>query len=64
MGFLLGLGQSERVLEVVRNPRENGELKYRAQSRLLLLYIIINTNKNIDCTRQFVTVIEGICADV
>ncbi|RPA97056.1 CENP-B protein, partial [Choiromyces venosus 120613-1] len=28
VGFLLGLGQSERVLEVIRNPRENGELKY------------------------------------
>jgi len=51
------------VLEVVRNPHENGELKYRAQSRLLLFYIIINTNKNIDGTREFVTVIEGICAD-
>lgn len=32
IGFLLGLGELERVLEVVRNPRDNGQLKFRAQS--------------------------------
>ncbi|RPA97361.1 CENP-B protein, partial [Choiromyces venosus 120613-1] len=47
VGFLLGLGQSERVLEVIRNPRESGQLKYRVQNG----------------TWEFVTVIEGVCAD-
>ncbi|RPA90718.1 hypothetical protein L873DRAFT_1716911, partial [Choiromyces venosus 120613-1] len=47
VGFPLGLGQSEHTLEVIRNPRENRELKYYLQS----------------CTREFVTVIGEICAD-
>ncbi|RPB01502.1 CENP-B protein, partial [Choiromyces venosus 120613-1] len=47
IGFLLSFGQSERVLEVVRDPRENGQLRYRAQNG----------------SREFITVIEGICAD-
>ena len=29
--FLIGLGQSERVLKVVWNPRENGMLRSQAQ---------------------------------
>ncbi|PWW79653.1 hypothetical protein C7212DRAFT_170196, partial [Tuber magnatum] len=32
VGFLLGLDQSEHVLEVIQEPRESGELKYCAQS--------------------------------
>ncbi|RPA89363.1 DDE-domain-containing protein [Choiromyces venosus 120613-1] len=32
IGFLLGMGQSERVLEVVRHPREKGTLQFCAQN--------------------------------
>ncbi|RPA92336.1 hypothetical protein L873DRAFT_197774 [Choiromyces venosus 120613-1] len=49
VGFLLGLGQPEHALEVIQNPQDNGELKYHLQ--------------RVDSTRQFVTVIGGICAD-
>ena len=31
IGFVMGLGSSERVLEVIRHPRENGELVFRSQ---------------------------------
>ncbi|PWW71583.1 hypothetical protein C7212DRAFT_233900, partial [Tuber magnatum] len=33
IGFVLGIGQSERVLEVVRHPREKGTLQFQAQSK-------------------------------
>ncbi|RPA94353.1 CENP-B protein, partial [Choiromyces venosus 120613-1] len=47
IGFLVGLGASEKVIEVIRHPRQNGSLIYTNQ----------------DGTREFTTVIEGICGD-
>ncbi|RPB06126.1 hypothetical protein L873DRAFT_1661202, partial [Choiromyces venosus 120613-1] len=37
IGFLLGLGQSEHILEVIRKLHENGELKFHTQKFITVI---------------------------
>ena len=45
IGFVLGIGQSERVLEVVRHPCEKGKLKFCAQSKFQFIFYLISITK-------------------
>ena len=46
IGFVLGMGKSERVLEVVQHSREKGTLQSRAQSKLYANVYFIASFRN------------------
>ena len=58
------LRASERVIEVICHPSQNGSLLYSNQSKLWLGINKIRKAKNIkEGTRKLAMVIEGVCGD-